>query len=190
MTVNHDCNQDNFLTKFGTSFNKYTDKRIVIRCAAVDDVPVILKLIHQKAEYDGCPDLVTATAEHLHADLFGAKRSEIVLLVEIEDTIAGFATYYFTYSSFLSKPGIWLDDLYLRPEFRGQGIGQTLMQQLCYIAQQSGCERMDWTVATRNDRGIKFYQKMGATIIETVRLCRLDKQAIARQAKETPGVHS
>lgn len=156
--------------------------KFLIRPATPTDISTILNLIDLKAEFDGCPNSVTATQEQLHHDLFGAQILASVLLVEVGQTVAGFATYHRIYSTFLAKPGIWLDDLYLKPEFRGQGIGQALMQKLCQIACETGCERIDWTVAVNNAIGIEFYTKIGATVNETVRLCRFSKTAIEQNA--------
>lgn len=157
--------------------------KFAMRSATPEDIPTILNLIHLKAEFDGCPDAVMATAERLNHDLFEAQLAS-VLLVSVDQEIAGFATYHRIYSTFLAKPGIWLDDLYLKPEFRGQGIGQALMQQLCQIAHETGCERIDWTVAVNNAIGIQFYTKVGATINEAVRLCRFNKTTIEHYAKQ------
>ncbi|MCG8368311.1 MAG: GNAT family N-acetyltransferase [Pseudanabaenales cyanobacterium] len=84
----------------------------------------------------------------------------------------------YIYSTFLAKPGIWLDDLYLRASYRSKGIGQALIRHLCQIAKQNGCGRIDWTVATSNDRGVNFYERIGAKVRQEVRLCRLDSAAI------------
>jgi ribosomal protein S18 acetylase RimI-like enzyme len=176
-------NIDRPIDQPSNQLHQSADFHAVIRQATADDLPSILELIHLKAAFDGCPDSVTATAERLQADLFGATASERILLVEVQGVIAGFASYYSTYSTFLAKPGLWLDDLYLKPEFRGQGLGQALMRALCQIAQQAGCERIDWTVATDNDRGIQFYEKIGATVTSSLRLCRLDRLAIAQHSK-------
>lgn len=159
----------------------------VIRPATPEDIATIVDLIHQKADFDGCPGAVRATAEQLNRDLFGELVLASVLLVEVKPEevkpeIVGFATYHRIYSTFLAKPGIWLDDLYLQPEFRGQGMGRALMQRLCQIAQAAGCERVDWTVAVNNAAGMQFYQKIGATVNQAVRLCRLDGRAIEQNA--------
>ncbi|NJN85251.1 MAG: GNAT family N-acetyltransferase [Leptolyngbyaceae cyanobacterium SL_7_1] len=142
-----------------------------------------MQLIHLKAAFDGCPEAVMATADRLKQDLFGEAPLSSVLLVEISGDIIGFATYHSIYSTFLAKPGLWLDDLFLKPQFRGQGIGTQLMQRLCEIAIETGCERIDWTVAVGNNLGIQFYEKIGATIQQEVRLCRLHRKAIERHTK-------
>ncbi len=156
-----------------------SEVNISIRQAQLKDIPSIIELIHLKAEFDGCPEAVKATPQKLEEDLFGDQPLAFVLLAEINKDALGFATYHFIYSTFLAKPGIWLDDLYVKAEHRNQRVGELLMLNLCEIAQKKGCGRIDWTVATSNERGIKFYQRMGGKIVETVRLCRLESQAIA-----------
>lgn len=151
---------------------------IQIRNATPTDIFTIMELIYLKAEFDGFPESVSATPQKIAADLFGEKRLEFVLLAEIEAKVVGFATYHFIYSTFLASPGIWLDDLYVKAEYRSHQIGQALMLRLCQIAQENGCGRIDWTVAVTNERAIKFYQRIGANIIQRVRLCRLSSEAI------------
>jgi ribosomal protein S18 acetylase RimI-like enzyme len=141
-----------------------------------------IELIQLKAEFDGCPESVEATPEKLEADLFGENPLAFVLLAEIDEYPIGFATYHFIYSTFLAKPGIWLDDLYVKIEHRSNKVGQAIMLRLCQIAQEKGCSRIDWTVAVSNERGIKFYQRLGANIVQRARLCRLNSKAIASNA--------
>ena len=155
-----------------------TQTNVVIRQAQPDDITTIMELIQLKAEFDGCPASVEATAQKLAIDLFGEKPLAFVLLAENNRYPIGFATYHFIYSTFLAKPGIWLDDLYLRASYRSKGIGQALIRHLCQIAKQTGCGRIDWTVATSNDRGVNFYERIGAKVRQEVRLCRLDSAAI------------
>ncbi|MBD2104480.1 GNAT family N-acetyltransferase [Leptolyngbya sp. FACHB-261] len=155
---------------------------LTIRAAVPGDMDAIIELIHLKAEFDGCPEAVAATADQLRNDLFGEKVLASVLLAELEQEAIGFATYHPIYSTFLAKPGIWLDDLYVKAEYRSQHIGRALISRLCQIAQECGCGRVDWTVATNNPRGIRFYKNIGAKVLEQVRLCRLDKEMIARNA--------
>ncbi|BAY79239.1 GCN5-related N-acetyltransferase (plasmid) [Nostoc linckia NIES-25] len=164
-------------------------KNILIRHANQQDIPAIMELIYLKAEFDGCPESVEATPQKLEVDLFGKKPLAFVLLAEVDGEVIGLATYHFIYSTFLAKPGIWLDDLYLKAEHRNHKIGEALMLSLRQIAQEKGCARIDWTVAISNDRGIKFYQRIGAKIRNNVRLCRLNNnnsQAIPTLFENAP----
>ncbi|MBD2516642.1 GNAT family N-acetyltransferase [Nostoc sp. FACHB-973] len=156
---------------------------ILIRYANQQDIPAIMELIYLKAEFDGCPESVEATPQKLEVDLFGEKPLAFVLLAEVDGDAIGLATYHFIYSTFLAKPGIWLDDLYVKAEHRNHKIGEALILRLRQIGQEKGCGRIDWTVAVSNERGIKFYQRIGAKIIKKVRLCRLDSQAIIEEFK-------
>jgi ribosomal protein S18 acetylase RimI-like enzyme len=156
------------------SFKEVVGTNILIRNANQKDIPAIIELIYLKAEFDGCPESVKATPQKLEIDLFGEKPLAFVLLAEIDSDIIGLATYHFIYSTFLAKPGIWLDDLYVKAEYRNNKFGEALMLHLRQIGQEKGCGRIDWTVAVSNERGIKFYERIGANIINKVRLCRLN----------------
>jgi GNAT superfamily N-acetyltransferase len=160
-----------------------TRTNVSVRDANQRDIPTIMELIHLKAEFDGCPESVEATPKKLEIDLFGEKPLAFVLLAEVDGNAIGLATYHFIYSTFLAKPGIWLDDLYVKAEHRSHQVGELLMRRLLQIGQEKGCGRIDWTVAVSNERGIKFYERIGANIIEKVKLCRLDCQAIALLTK-------
>jgi ribosomal protein S18 acetylase RimI-like enzyme len=156
------------------SFKEVVGTNILIRNANQKDIPAIMELIYLKAEFDGCPESVKATPQKLEIDLFGENPLAFVLLAEIDSDIIGLATYHFIYSTFLAKPGIWLDDLYIKAEYRNNKLGEALMLHLRQIGQEKGCGRIDWTVAVSNERGIKFYERIGANIINKVRLCRLN----------------
>jgi GNAT superfamily N-acetyltransferase len=155
-----------------------SSKNISIRDANQRDITAIMEFIHLKAEFDGCPESVEATPQKLELDLFGEKPLAFVVLAEVDGDTIGLATYHFIYSTFLAKPGIWLDDLYVKAEYRSQRIGQALMLRLRQIGQEKGCGRIDWTVAVSNERGINFYERIGAKIINKVKLCRLDGQIL------------
>lgn len=152
---------------------------LLIRNANQQDISLIMELLSLKAQFDGSRESLKATPQQLELDLFGEKPLAFVLLAEVDGNAIGFATYHFNYSTFLAKPGIWLDDLYIKAEYRSLLIGEKLMLRLRQIAQEKGCGRIDWTVAIHNEGGIKFYQRIGAKIIDKARLCRLDSQAIA-----------
>ena len=158
------------------------NQAISIRHATRHDIPTLMHLIRLKASFDDCPASVEATPGKLELTLFSDQPLAFVLLAESGRNIAGFATYHRTYSTFLARAGLWLDDLYICEQFRAEGIGKALMQKLCCIANQIDGGRIDWTVATTNDRAIGFYQHMNATIRNDVRLCRLNRDAIKNHA--------
>jgi GNAT superfamily N-acetyltransferase len=168
-----------------STITKDTTMDIQIRLATADDIPLMLDFIHQKAEFDGCPNSVEATPDRLIQTLFGESPLAYVLFTEVDGCPIGFASYFYTYSTFLARPGIWLDDLYIQPAFRGCGVGTALINHLAAIAQAQQCGRIEWTVDIENANGIQFYQKQGAQIKQDVRLCRLDQKAIAHLADKT-----
>ncbi|NJM69299.1 MAG: GNAT family N-acetyltransferase [Scytonema sp. RU_4_4] len=158
------------------------NQNLLIRDAKVGDISIIMELIKLKAEFDGCLDFVEATPKKLEETLFCEKPLAFVLLAELDKNPIGFATYHQIYSTFLAQPGIWLDDLYIKAEYRRLGIGEALTKSLCQMTQKIGGGRIDWTVATHNAPAIQFYEKIGAKIIQKVRLCRLNREAIMHNA--------
>ena len=154
--------------------------QLTIRDAKQSDIPTLMELIYLKAEFDGCPESVEATPKKLEDTLCSEKPLAFVLLAELSGQPVGFASYHRIYSTFLAQPGIWLDDLYVKAEYRNNSVGEALIKRLCQIAQEIGGKRIDWTVAVTNSRAIKFYERMGAKIRPSVRLCRLDSEAIAQ----------
>jgi GNAT superfamily N-acetyltransferase len=157
---------------------------LTIRQACVDDLPLILEFIRKKAEFDGVPQAVQATAEALSRTLFAACPLAYVAFAEVSGKPVGFSSYFFTFSTFLARPGIWLDDLYVEENLRSQGVGRELLRFLARRARSKGCGRIEWTAAVSNERGLAFYSKHGATIREGTRLCRLDATAIDRLATD------
>lgn len=166
---------------FMESMDVMHSQNFLIRDTNVSDISTIMELIRLKAEFDGFLDFLEATPKKLEDTLFCEKPLAFVLLVEIDKNPIGFATYHQIYSTFLAQPGIWLDDLYIKPEYRRLGVGEALIKRFCEMTQKIGGGRIDWTVATHNAPAIQFYEKMGAQIIQRVRLCRLDREAIARR---------
>jgi GNAT superfamily N-acetyltransferase len=157
-------------------------RAIAIRDATADDLPLIFRFMQKMAAFEGRLEALQATPERLLEALFGAVPQAAVLLAEVDGVPAGFASYFRTYSTFLGRPGIWLDDLYVDEDVRGRGIGTALLRQLARLASQWGCGRIEWTAGTHNQRGLEFYRRQGAAIRENVRLCRLDREAISRLA--------
>ncbi|OWY66216.1 GNAT family N-acetyltransferase [cyanobacterium TDX16] len=146
---------------------------IQIRLATVEDLEQIFSFIRQKAAFDGYLDELQATPQQLEKTLFGRSPLARVLLAEVDNCAIAFALFFYTYSSFLAKPSIWLDDLFVQPHMRGQGVGTALLNYLSTLASENDCGRIEWTVNANNNRGIEFYQKQGAQILDRIRLCRL-----------------
>jgi GNAT superfamily N-acetyltransferase len=161
-----------------------SEPAITIRPAAPADAALVLSFLRKKAAFDGVPDAVQATAEGLQRILFAELPLAHVAFAEIEGRAVGFAWYFYTFSSFLAQPAIWLDDLYVDADRRGRGAGRALLTHLARLAQDRGCGRVEWTAGVRNERGLAFYRKCGASVRDSVRLCRLDAAAIERLAQE------
>ncbi len=160
------------------------DSVVNVREARREDVPLMLGFIRKKAEFDCVPDWVEATEERLAAELFGAKPTAFVLFAEMKGRVVGFAICFLTFSSFLARPGIWLDDLYVDESARGKGAGKALLTYLAKIADERGYGRIEWVTAADNAKGLAFYQRNGARVQEVVRLLRLDRPAIANLARK------
>ena len=159
-----------------------TPENFQIRPARVQDGPVILQLIHDLATYERAPDEVTATEEQLVDVLFGERPAADVLLA-FEGTLpAGFAVYFFNFSTWLARPGLYLEDLFVKPEKRGKGYGRALLVELAKIARDRGCGRMEWAVLNWNEPAIKFYQTLDAKPMNEWTVFRLTRDEIARLA--------
>jgi len=155
-----------------------------VRAVTEADLPSLLALLEAKAEFDGMRTTLRATLDNLRAELFATSPSAKAIVAVESGVVVGMATYYATFSSFIMKPGIWLDDLYVYESHRGKGIGRLLIKWLCELAERSGWGRIDWVVAATNEKGRDFYSRLGATIFESVRLARLEGRAIRALAHE------
>lgn len=155
-----------------------------IRSATAGDTPVILQLIRDLAAYEKLSHQVEATEEKLRATLFPpAGRSaaaECLLAFAGDGAPAGFAVYFTNYSTFLARPGLYLEDLFVRPEFRRRGIGRALLLQVARLASRRGCGRMEWSVLDWNQPAQAFYQSLGADVMPDWRICRLTGPALAK----------
>ncbi len=157
-----------------------------IRAAQVDDVPVILQLIRDLATYERAPNEVTATEEELVDVLFGPKPSAEVLLAFEDQDPVGFAVFFHNFSTWLGRPGLYLEDLFVKPESRGKGYGRALLADLAKIARARGCGRMEWAVLDWNDPAIQFYRKLGAKPMDEWTVFRLTGEGIAKLAESGP----
>ena len=151
---------------------------IKIREAELADLETILIFIAQKSEFDGAKKLLAATTDKLQQALFSESPLVRVVLAEVAGTAVGFAMFYATYSSLLTQPCLWLDDLFVQASVRGMGVGTALLKHLAQIAESTNCGRIEWTVNAKNAAGIAFYEKQGARILENIRVCRIDGDGI------------
>jgi GNAT superfamily N-acetyltransferase len=151
-----------------------------LRSATAADVPLILAFIRDLAIYEKLLPEVIATEVALRDSLFGPQPAAHVVIAESGGRPAGFALYFFTYSTFLAKPGLYLEDLFVQPEFRGAGIGKALLLHLAKIANARGCGRMEWTVLDWNEPAKGFYKKLGAVPLDDWRIMRLTGPALAQ----------
>lgn len=153
-----------------------------IRSATAADVPLILSLIQSLADYEKLSHEVEATEERLLTTLFPAEGTPAAecIITHVGPTPAGFALYFSNYSTFLAKPGLYLEDLFVKSEFRGQGIGKALLTHLAAVANHRGYGRMEWTVLDWNQPAIAFYESFGARRLREWQICRLTGPALAR----------
>ena len=158
------------------------DMATLIREATPADVPQILDFIRALAAYEREPDAVKATEDDLLRDGFGPNPIFFCLMAEEDGAPAGFAFYFFSYSTWLGRPGLYLEDLFVYPEFRGLGIGKSLLQRVAAIAVEKGCPRLQWEVLDWNTPAIEFYTAMGAEFMDTWRNVRVSGEALHRLA--------
>jgi GNAT superfamily N-acetyltransferase len=153
-----------------------------IRSARVEDVPIILQLILDLATYERAPDEVVATEEQLLDVLFGERPVAEVLLAFEGNSPVGFAVYFYNFSTWLGRPGLYLEDLFVKPEKRGKGYGRALLVELAKIARDRGCGRMEWAVLDWNEPAIKFYRSLAAKPMDEWTVFRLTRDGIAKLA--------
>jgi GNAT superfamily N-acetyltransferase len=153
-----------------------------IRAATAADVSLILALIRGLAEYERAPEAVIATEEDLLRDGFGTNPFYFCLIAEHEGKPAGFAFYFFDYSTWIGRPGIYLEDLFVYPELRGLGIGKALLKHVAAIAVEKGCARLKWSVLDWNTPAIDFYRAMGGELMDEWTNVRIQGEALERLA--------
>jgi GNAT superfamily N-acetyltransferase len=156
----------------------------MIRHARETDVPTIHQLIKGLAEYERLADEAVATEDDIRAALFGARPFAEVLLAEESGEPVGFALFFHNFSTFVGRPGLYLEDLFVLPAWRGRGIGRDLLEHLKAIAVERGCGRMEWSVLDWNRTAIGFYERMGAEVMEGWRICRLTLPASPRPSTQ------
>lgn len=158
------------------------DKNLFIRKAEKEDIPLILNFIKAIADYEKLPKEVTATEEILMENLFGEKKFAECLIAEYENIPVGYAIYFFNFSTFLGKPGLYLEDLFVYPEYRGKGIGKALFTKVVQIAFENNCGRMEWSVLDWNKSAIDFYLSYGAKAMDGWTVFRLSGNELKQTA--------
>jgi GNAT superfamily N-acetyltransferase len=148
------------------------------RAATVADLPLILHLIQQLAEYEKLRDACVATEERLRESLFGPQPAAEVIIAEHDGAPAGFALFCHNYSTFLARRGIWLEDLFVLPEHRGHGIGRLLLERLAALAVERDCGRLEWAVLDWNTPAIGFYRSLGAVPLDDWTTFRVTGEAL------------
>ena len=160
------------------------NNEILIRQALKEDVGLILSFIKELADYEKLSDAVTANEELLSKTLFGEESVTKSLLAFYDNKPAGFAIYFYNFSTFIGKPGLYLEDVYVKPELRGKGIGKQILIYLANIAKEKDCGRFEWSVLDWNEPSIKFYKNLGAKPMDEWTVFRLDKKGIENLASQ------
>jgi GNAT superfamily N-acetyltransferase len=158
------------------------DLEIEVRSGTVDDVPLLLSFMRSMAEFEKLE--ITATEESLMDSLFGERPAANTLLAFVAGKPAAYATYFFSFASMVGKRCLWLDDLFVKPDFRGKGLGKVLLAYVADVAVQNECARMEWMVLHWNRSAIDFYQNLGATVLEDWRICGFDEDQISLVAEQ------
>ena len=153
---------------------------LIVRFAQPGDVITLFKLIQGLAEYEKLSHAVIGNAEALKDHLFGSPKYVDAIIAEIDGQAVGFAIFFHNYSTFLTKPGIYLEDIFVSPEYRRQGIGKALLTKVAQIAVERDCGRLEWSVLDWNQPAIDFYEKMGAKVLKEWQICRLTGTALTQ----------
>ena len=150
-----------------------TENKITLRDGTIEDVPLILDFIKELAAYEKLADQVITTEENLKEFLFGHHKFAEVIIAEFDGKPEGQALFFHNFSTFFGKPGIYLEDLYVRPAFRGKGIGKALLKKVIDIAKERKCGRVEWVVINWNEPAINFYKSLGAIPMDEWTIFRL-----------------
>ena len=148
-------------------------RTFTLRAAELRDVAPIVSLIRELAEFEHLTHLLQVTPEKLRPHLFGEKPAAEAMVADVQGQVAAFALYFTNFSTFLAQPGLYLEDLFVQPAHRGNGIGEALLKRLAAMAVERGYGRFEGSVLDWNENAIRFYQRMGATMMPDWRICRI-----------------
>jgi len=154
-----------------------------------EQIPDLLSLIRELARFERLEHEVEATPESLRSALFGPQPVAGALAAHHEGKMIGYAVYFFTFSTFVGRPGIWLEDLYVRPEFRQKGLGRAMIEAVARSGVERNCGRFEWTALNWNEKALKFYEKLGAHVMDDWRLLRLNSAGLREIASRSSSVH-
>lgn len=155
----------------------------LLRPAEPRDVPAIVGLIHELAAFEKLAHLCEVTPETLAPHLFGERPVAECMVGIAGDDVVAFALFFTNFSTFLARPGLYLEDLYVQPAHRGTGLGKALLEHLGRLAAQRGCGRFEWSVLDWNENAISFYESLGATVMPDWRICRISGERLMRFAR-------
>jgi GNAT superfamily N-acetyltransferase len=154
-----------------------------IEFAKPEDVPLILELIRELAEYERQPDEAQATREQLHEALFGSRPAAEAVIARVDGEAAGWALWFQNFSTWTGRPGLWLEDLYVRPQHRRRGVGKALLAYLAQLCLERGYGRFEWAVLDWNSPALEFYQVLGAEAMGDWTTHRVSGEALSRLAE-------
>jgi len=163
-----------------------TQPSLRIRPAQLEDIPQILSFIRDLAEYERAPEQAVARPEDIQRHVFGKHPLAFVVMAEWEGASAGFALWFYNFSTWEGRPVLYLEDFFVRPAFRGKGIGKALLKHLAAVAIQKGCNRFVWQVLDWNTPSLEFYKAMGAEVLKEWLTCRVEGEALRGLAAGAP----
>jgi GNAT superfamily N-acetyltransferase len=153
---------------------------VTVRPASEADVPHIIRFVRALAEYEKLSHTMIATEHDLHRHLFGPRPAAEAMIGLSDNQPVGYALFFTTFSTFLAKPGLWLEDLFVLPDHRGYGVGRALLKAVARLATERDCGRLEWSVLDWNQPAIDFYHRAGATILNDWRICRVSGDGLAK----------
>jgi GNAT superfamily N-acetyltransferase len=156
-----------------------------IRPIQPEDCSRLLELVRELAVFEKLEDILDATEQHFNDAFFGSTPSAECLVAESDDDLIGYAIFFQNFSSFLARPGVYLEDIYVQPAHRGQGVGKHLITAVAHIAAERGAGRFEWVVLDWNERAIEFYKSLGADILHEWRIVRLSETQLKKLAQES-----
>jgi GNAT superfamily N-acetyltransferase len=160
-----------------------SNPRIRIEAATPDDIPLIMDLIRELAEYEREPESAQATADQLHAALFGDRPAAEAMIARFDGEPAGWAVWFQTFSTWTGKPGLWLEDLFVRPAYRRAGVGKALLVYLAQVCVERDYGRFEWSVLDWNEPALEFYRSLGAVGMDEWTIHRVTGEALRRLAQ-------